>query len=183
MKKPLLSLCLCLVMCIGLLSGMALAAAAIPAEGTAYVNTQTIHIDNLDVTFYTYALRDEKGNDINFVKLRDIAIALNGTEAQFSVRQGPEGAILLTTGEAYTAVGTEMVRNLEGDQPYKVCESPVEIDGVLTDLVAITLTDANGGEYNYFKLRDLGEAMDFNMVWSLEEGVRIEPDKPYVKPN
>lgn len=32
---------------------------------------------------------------------------------------------------------------------------------------------------NYFKLRDLGKAMDFYVGWSREKGVFIEGDKPY----
>ena len=32
---------------------------------------------------------------------------------------------------------------------------------------------------NYFKLRDLGKALDFYVGWSQERGVYIETDKPY----
>ena len=32
---------------------------------------------------------------------------------------------------------------------------------------------------NYFKLRDLGKALDFYVGWSADRGVYIETDKPY----
>ena len=46
---------------------------------------------------------------------------------------------------------------------------------------AITLVDDNGGGYNYFKLRDLGAALGFNVGWSKTQGVFIESDKPYTE--
>lgn len=42
------------------------------------------------------------------------------------------------------------------------------------------LLDANGDGTNYIKLRDLGAALGFNVGWSVERGVFIETDKPYV---
>ena len=32
---------------------------------------------------------------------------------------------------------------------------------------------------NYFKLRDLGKALNFYVGWSAERGMYIETDKPY----
>lgn len=43
------------------------------------------------------------------------------------------------------------------------------------------LTEYQGGGYNYFKLRDLGAALGFNVGWSKEQGVFIESDKPYAE--
>ena len=34
---------------------------------------------------------------------------------------------------------------------------------------------------NYFKLRDLGKALGFNVGWSKEQGVYIETDQPYAE--
>ena len=47
-------------------------------------------------------------------------------------------------------------------------------------MTAINLLDDNGGGYNYFKLRDLGIALGFNVSWTAERGVFVETDKPYV---
>ena len=63
--------------------------------------------------FQAYALRDADGNDTNYVKLRDIAFALNGTEAQFEV--GYDGIISVTTKTAYTAAGTTVTEDVPPD--------------------------------------------------------------------
>ena len=50
----------------------------------------------------------------------------------------------------------------------------------MADLGAIVLKDANGGGYTYYKLRDLGQALGFNVRWDGEAGViRVETDQPY----
>ena len=41
----------------------------------------------------------------------------------------------------------------------------------------IVLTD-DGGGYTYFKLRDVGEALGFNVSWS-PGGILIQNGKPY----
>lgn len=68
-----------------------------PAK-TAYASTQSVKVDGVAVEFQMYALKDEKGNDTNYVKVRDVAYALNGTAAQFNV--GWDGAVNLVTGQA-----------------------------------------------------------------------------------
>ena len=156
------------------------AAPAIPESGTSYTSTQGVAVDGKAVTFHAYALRDENGNDTNFVRLRDIAAALNGTAGQFAVGYDEAtDTISLETGKGYTTVGGELTQIFTGDQAYKAGKSPLKINGVLADLTAITLTDANGGESNYFKLRDLGRALGFNVGYSDETGIFIQTDKPY----
>ena len=44
-------------------------------------------------------------------------------------------------------------------------------------MTANTLLD----DANYFKLRDLGAALGFNVGWSGSQGVFIESDKPYTE--
>ena len=46
-------------------------------------------------------------------------------------------------------------------------------------LRALVLTDAQGGQATYYKLRDLGQAIGFNVGWSAEKGIFIETNKPY----
>ena len=144
---------------------------------TAYSATQTVLVDGREYTFYAYALADANGGLTNYVKLRDVAIVLSGTDAQFQV-DWKNGAILLGTGESYTALGGEMEETFQGNQPYEANRSPVNIDGDPVELDALTLWNSRGN-YNYFKLRDLGKALNFNVGWSREKGVFIETDKPY----
>lgn len=143
---------------------------------TAYASTQTVSLDGKPVTFYAYALKEGNGMT-NYIKLRDVANLLNGSAARFQV--GWDGSISITTKTAYTPNGTENVQNFTGNQTYAVSTSPVTVDGKAANLEAITLTDAKGGGYTYFKLRDLGKALNFNVGWTAERGIFVETDKPY----
>ena len=147
----------------------------IPASGTAIASAQTVSVDGKKTEFQMYALKDANGNLTNYIKLRDMAYVLNGTKAQFSV--GFDGTISLTAGQAYTAAGGEMTTPFSGDRAYKGGTQSIKVNGSAVDMTAITLTDDAGGAYNYFKLRDLGKVLGFNVGWN--NGVIIESDKPY----
>ena len=152
----------------------------IPASGTAKASTQTVTVDGKAVEFQMYALVDENGNGTNYIKLRDMAQVLNGTEAQFSVGyDNASKSISVATGEAYTSTGSEMTTPFSGDRAYTGGSQSIQVDGEATEMTAITLLDDAGGGYNYFKLRDLGAALGFNVGWSKDAGVFIESDKPY----
>lgn len=153
--------------------GYAFEAASIPTAGAmACASPQRVKIDGVGVDFYAYSLKDANGFDTNYVKLRDVAKALNGTSAQFEV--GWEaGMIRLDTGRPYTANGTEMIQNFLGDQAYRMNASAIVIDELDANLSAITLTDASGGGYTYFKLRDLGGALGFDVDWNATDGIVV----------
>lgn len=167
MKKRLLSLLLALCMVPAALPLAALAASSPPAAGTAYATSYSILVDGQAIPFDAYALRDENNNDTNYLKLRDVAHVLNGTAAQFDVAwDGASGSISITTGAAYVhTTGSEMSTPFSGDRPYALSSSSVLVDGRETGLTAITLTDASGGGYTYFKLRDLGTSLGFGVDW------------------
>ena len=140
-------------------------AETIPASGTAKASTQTVTVDGKAVEFQMYALLDENGN---------------GTKAQFSVGyDNASKSISVTTGEAYVSTGTEMTTPFSGDRSYTGGTQSIQVNGEAVDMTAITLVDDAGGGYNYFKLRDLGAALGFNVGYSNEQGVFIESDKPY----
>lgn len=115
-------------------------------------------------------------NDNNYFKLRDVAALLNGTQAQFSIGwDGVTGAITITTGEAYTALGTELQGKPTDMATAQISKSIIYINGEKIDLSAYLINDNN-----YFKLRDLGKALGFNVSWDGVKGaVLIESDKPY----
>ncbi len=148
-----------------------------PSGNLAYASTQTVLVDGKAVNFEMYALKDANGNPTNYIKLRDIASVVNGTAAQFEV--GWNGAVNIETGKAYTANGSEMKTPYSGDRAYKSADSATTVNGGAASLEAIVLTDDNGGAYTYYKLRDLGMALGFNVGWSVEKGVFVETDKPY----
>lgn len=150
---------------------------SIPSSGTAKASAQMVTVDGKSMEFQMYALFDADGNSTNYINLRDMAYVLNGTKAQFAVDYN--GAIALTTGESYVASGAEMKTPFSGDQAYTGGIQSVQVNGKPVDMTAITLHDNQGGGYNYFKLRDLGKALGFNVGYSNEHGVFIESGKPY----
>ena len=145
-----------------------------PTGGTAYASTQNVLVDGKAVEFQCYALKDEKGNDTNYVKLRDVAQTLNGTAVQFQV--GWDGAVNIETGKGYTSNGSEMHTPFAGNRDYSPATAPTNVNGQTAALEAIVLLDDNGGAYTYYKLRDLGAALNFKVDWSAEKGIFIETE-------
>jgi len=143
----------------------------------AYASTQTVKVDGKPIEFQMYALKDAGGNPTNYVKVRDVAQVLNGTPAQFNVTW--DGAVNLVPKTAYVSNGSEMKTPYSGDRAYQKVTASTKVNGTATNLEAFTLTDDNGGGYTYYKLRDLGKALGFNVGWSKDQGVFIESDKPY----
>lgn len=136
---------------------------------TAIASTQSVALDDQDVIFHTYQI-----DGANYVKLRDMANALNGTAAQFEVGyDNATGRITLTTGQGYTAVGGEMAQNAAGEQSYHACRSVIELNGEVVQLEAYTI---NGN--NFFKLRDLGRALGFNVSY-IDGRVVVNSSEPY----
>lgn len=149
--KKIISFALSIVLVFSLLCVNAIAAtSAIPNASTVLVNGQS-------VDFEAYTI-----NGNNYFKLRDLAQALNGTEKQFEVGwDGATNAISLTTENAYTSVGGELIKSdVSGAQSAAVSTSSVYIDGVKVTLTAYTI-----GDNNYFKLRDLAAKIDFGVGW------------------
>lgn len=144
---------------------------------TAYPSTQTVDLDGREVEFQMYALKDANGNLTNYIKVRDLAKALTGSKAAFSVEW--DGAVNLIPGGIYAPNGSEGFSSFTTPWPYTLPASPTRVDGVDSDLQAIVLTDKTGGGFTYYQLRDLGRALGFNVGWSGSKGVFIESDKPY----
>ncbi len=153
----------------------------IPAPNTAYPSTQMITIDGKSVELQAYALKDENGYDTNYVKLRDVAYLLNGSAAQFNVTW--DGAVNIVTETAYVVNFSEMKTPFSGNRTYAIATAETKINGATADLEAILLTDDLGGGYTYYKLRDLGQAIGFNVSWISGVGITIATDEPYSDEN
>lgn len=147
------------------------------AVNTAYASTQTVQVDGKAVTFECYALKDANGNATNYIKLRDLAMLLNGSAAQFQV--GWDGSVTITTKTAYTPNGSELSTPYSGDRAYQETTATTKVNGQAADLAAFVLNDDAGGGYTYYQLRDLGKALGFNVGWAADKGIFVETDKPY----
>lgn len=171
MKKYLLALILASVLVLGLARSWCTVLAA-DTDAIAFPSTQTVDIDGKSVEFQCYALKDERGNDTNYIKLRDLADILDGSAAQFEV--GWNGSITITTGVAYTKNGTEQNTPFSGPRSYEWTAVTTLVNGQTAELDTFQLKDDNGGAYTYYKLRDLGTALGFKVDWSSERGIYIE---------
>lgn len=150
MKKKVLSAVLALCMLLTLLP------TALGAEITAAPNTSKVLVNGANTAFDAYTI-----NQNNYFKLRDLAMALNGTAKQFDVAwDGARNAITLTTGKAYYPVGGELA---PGDGTAKTAnpgQSALYLDGRQLYLTAYTIN-----QNNYFKLRDVMEQLNVYVGW------------------
>jgi hypothetical protein len=154
---------------------------AAPAANTATARptSSPVLVNGESVAFDAYNIANN-----NYFKLRDLAFILSGTEKQFEVTWISElNTILLTPGEAYTAVGGEMASKGTGSKTATPTTSKVAINGT-GDLGyyqrEISLTAYNIGGNNYFKLRDIGQAFDFGVDWDgANNTIVIDTSKGY----
>lgn len=139
--------------------------------GTVQASNSTILVDGKAVNFECYTIGEN-----NYFKLRDLAAALNGSEAQFNVTwDGEKSAVNIVSEQAYEAVGGELTMGDGAAKVGRVNTSYIYLDGYWVLLSSYTI-----GENNFVKLRDLAKVLDFNVGWDGATGtVRIESDKPY----
>ena len=149
----------------------------IPTSGTAYSSKVTVNLDQRqNKSFQMYALKDENGNLTNYVRIRDLASALNGTSAQFSVEWDGK-AVNLVRGKSYKSDGSKTTTPFKGkDRSYTALTTPTNVNGSPTDLQGIVLTDDNGGAYTYYQLRDLASKLDFDLIYKTGKGITILTD-------
>jgi hypothetical protein len=133
--------------------------------------TSTVLVNGKIVALNAYNI-----NDNNYFKLRDLAFVLNNTKKQFAVDwDAANNAISLISGQAYLAVGGEMIGKSDGDKVAKPTDSRIIINGSETRPAAYNI-EGN----NYFKLRDIGAEIDFGVQWdSARNAILIDTKKRY----
>lgn len=136
----------------------------------------TVDIDGVPTALCLYALRDA-GGETNYVRIRDLAAVLNGTQAQFNV-DWQQGKVALLSHSPYaTPNGTEGKSPFTGPQPIAQPAGATLVDGAETGLDGFVLHDGKGG-HTFYQLRDLGRVLGFTVGWSRERGVYIETAQP-----
>ena len=159
------------------------AAASLP-QSKALDITPSVHkvtVDGESVAPQGYNI-----NGDNYYKLRDIAYILNGTNSQFNVTWDPDNnRILLTPDEAYQEVGDEMSSAASAEvESCSPSNSSIILDGRSLSLTGYRI---NGN--NYYRLRDVGEALDFGVDYDettrtvlIDSGssAQPEPEQPTV---
>lgn len=114
----------------------------------------------------------------NYFKLRDLAKVLSGTEKQFDVSwDSAKNAIELVSGKAYTEVGGELAKADGSSKQAVQNTSKIYLDGKELALTAYTI-----GGNNYFKLRDLGKAVNFAVGWdNASSTITVDTTKAYTE--
>jgi hypothetical protein len=136
------------------------AAPAGPPSERAVPTAQTVMVDGVETAFDAYNIGGS-----NYFKLRDLAFAVSGSAKQFEVGYDAENnAISLTSGLSYTAVGGELTAGTGEEQQAFPTQAAIFIDEASAELTAYSINNSN-----YFKLRDIGTAFNFDVY--LEDGV------------
>lgn len=150
-----------------------IAALRVLTNPTAVVSSHKVTVDGEPVSLAAYEIG---GN--NYFKLRDLAQALSGTAAQFEVAwNGAAQRIDLTADTAYTPVGGELAALPTGSKAAALTKASVYLGDTALELIAYEI-----GGNNYFKLRDLGAALDFAVQWDgAAQTVAIDTDAPYAE--
>ncbi len=112
----------------------------------------------------------------NYFKIRDIAALLNGTGKQFEVGyDAATGSVTVTTGQPYTANGTELTGPAAGGSKAAAPTSDaIYVNGAKQNLTVYKIDGSN-----YFKLRDLGQVLDFYVGYDAATGVTLSGSSGY----
>lgn len=138
------------------------------ATVTASPTTEAVIVNGESIEFGAYNI-----NGNNFFKLRDIAYALNGTSAQFNVGwNGISNVITLSSGQAYSTVGGELLSSSAGVATATLTSSTILLNGAEVNLTAYRI-----GNNHYFMLRDLGASLGFSVDFDDEtRAILIDTD-------
>jgi len=140
---------------------------------SAKPTASTVLVNGKNIAFGAYNIA---GN--NYFKLRDLALAINGTGKQFSVGwDGANNAISLTSGISYTPEGSELQANTGGNKNAVPTKSKIFLDGKEVSFEAYNIDGSN-----YFKLRDIGKAFNFGVDWDeAKNTIVIDTNRGYTE--
>lgn len=127
----------------------------------AKASSSKIMVNGEEVALQAYTI---DGN--TYFKIRDVGAMLNGTDHQFNVVwDNQKKAILLQAGAEYQMVGGELALVGQENKNASLSSSKVYLDENQISLKAYTIDGST-----YFKLRDLGQEMGFNVGWDSAGG-------------
>lgn len=105
----------------------------------------------------------------NYLKLRDIAKLVAGTDKKFSVTWNEKKKIIsLVTGEKYKFVGGELKAGDGKDKNAIISSTKLEINGELKNLTAYRIN-----ENHYFNLREIAAYLGITVDWDSSDGMII----------
>lgn len=139
-------------------------------EITAVPSTHAVTINGEEVVLRGYSIGSS-----NFFRLRDMAYALSGIQAQFGV-DWHGNTIYLFPGPGYTPVGGEMQGHVATQATAWPTTADIRLWGAEIDLRGFNIEGSN-----YFMLRDLGFYLGFDVDWDeAAQTILIDTGEPYV---
>lgn len=146
---------------------LAMIPSALAASPEVGISSQKVILDDEEVALSAYNI-----DGSNYFRLRDLAVYLKDTPAEFSI-DFANNTIHIERGGSYEALGTELAA-LSAPQKIVVSPQKIRIDGSLYKIGAYNIDGSN-----YFKLRDLA-ALGFDVDYSDElKSVLIETTGDY----
>ena len=141
-----------------LLAALLLLSLFTPAMAAKVVrSSQAIKVDGRSVSCEAYNI-----DDSNYFKLRDLAQLLSGTGSRFSVGYDEASrTVTVVTGEVYVPVGGELEMGADKSSTAVRSTQTILVNGKKASLSAWTI-----GGNNYFKLRELGDALGFDVGYA-----------------
>jgi hypothetical protein len=125
-------------------------------QHTVTFSDQAVTVNGVTKAFEVYNI-----DGSNYFKLRDLAFVLSGTGSQFSVDfDSAKQAISCTTGAAYQPNGTELDIGTDKSGTAVQSTQSLYINGKEASLTAFNI-----GGSNFFKLRELGTALNFAVMY------------------
>ncbi|MCQ4935532.1 hypothetical protein [Anaerotignum propionicum] len=102
----------------------------------------------------------------SYFMLRDVAMALRGTQYEFSVRYDKDADKIITTtgGSKYEATGNELKIGNKQNNATATTTTSSYMHNFVDQSANVTGYNIAGN--NYYKLRDLGGIMGFDVVWN-----------------
>jgi hypothetical protein len=149
--KKIISVLLSIILILGICSATVFA-----SEVVANPTNSKITVNGAEVKFDAYNI-----NGNNYFKLRDIAYVLSDTDSCFSVNWVAENnSANLILGEKYVSVAGEMSLGSNEQKSAKLSNTNIMVNGETVTATAYLINNNN-----YFKLRDLGNLLDFGVDW------------------
>ena len=169
MMKKLLSILLAVLLIAAILPTAAF------ADGPAIVlSTQKLRVNGKTVDCERYNI-----DGSNYFKLRDLAYALNGTGSQFSVSwDGDNKCVSLVSGEAYAPIGGEL-DPATSDKSAAGAPSGDKLIINGEDYSSLSAFKFEGA--NFYKLKELGDALGFNVAYDTDSRTMIVVTKAAVQ--